>query len=214
MERQSVGVAGKFSLTINDLESFLSAISSIAVIAGASFVVFQLRQTSKQIKQNEKTLQAMSEANRSDNAFQLIGKVVDPSFPGRRYRLHTISKKYSGGDWKGYDESLDDFEVRNFANIYEQLGLLVRKGVIDREDVMDALSGQILDDWSAFAPIRRHVMEEAGRAHPVLAVDQPGIDAIFWPNFMWLAEENQKWAAEKLSKGVRPNTHGEPASPK
>jgi hypothetical protein len=166
------GVVADFSFTATDTESFLSAISSIAVIAGAIFVVFQLRQNSKQIAQQEKTLKAMSAANRSNDAFQLIGKVVDPSFPGRRHRLHAISKKYSGGDWNGFDDSIDDFEVRNFANIYEQLGLLVKKGVIDREDVMDALSGQIMDDWTTFAPIRRHVMEETGRVHPILEVSQ------------------------------------------
>jgi len=200
------GVVANFSFTATGIETFLSAISSIAVIAGAIFVVFQLRQNAKQIKQQEKTLEAMSAANRSNDAFQLISKVVDPSFPARRHRLHAISKKYSGGDWSGFEDSIDDFEVRNFANIYEQLGLLVKKGVIDREDVMDALSGQIMDDWITFAPIRRHVMEDVGRANPLLAVDQPGIDAIFWPNFMWLAEENQKWIREKLSTGVRPNT--------
>jgi hypothetical protein len=200
------GAVANFSFTATDIETFLSAISSIAVIAGATFVVFQLRQNAKQIEQQEKTLEAMSAANRSNDAFQLISKVVDPSFPGRRHRLHAISKRYSGGDWNGFEDSIDDFEVRNFANIYEQLGLLVKKGVIDREDVMDALSGQIIDDWITFAPIRRHVMEHVGSVNPLLAVDQPGIDAIFWPNFMWLAEENQKWIRKKLSTGVRPNT--------
>lgn len=206
------GVVANFSYSATDIETFLSAVSSIAVIAGAIFVVFQLRQNGKQIKQQEKTLKAMSAANRSNDAFQLISKVVDPSFPGRRHRLHAISKKYSGGDWNGFDDGIDDFEVRNYANIYEQLGLLVKKGIIDLEDVMDALSGQIISDWATFAPIRRHVMEEAGRAYPILAVDQPGIDAIYWPNFIWLAEENQKWIREKLSTGVRPNTQREPAS--
>ena len=112
------------------------------MIVGAVFVVFQLRQNAKQIKQHEKTLEAMSAANRSHNAFELIGKVIDPSFPVRRHRLYEVSEKYSGGDWIGFDRSLDDFEVRNFANIYEQVGLLVKKGVIDLQDVMDALSAQ------------------------------------------------------------------------
>lgn len=172
--------------------------------------MFQLRQNAKQIKQTEKTLVAMSEANKSDNAFQLIGKVVDPSFPGRRYRLHAISKKYSSGDWNGFDDSIDDFEVRNFANIYEQLGLLVRKRVIDLQDVMDALSAQILGDWAAFEPIRRHIMERTGKEYPSLSTDQQGIDSIYWPDFMWLAKENQKWVRSKLPSGV---TKSESPSP-
>lgn len=176
------------------------------MIAGAVFVVFQLRQNAKQIKQHEKTLEAMSAANRSNDAFQLIGKVIDPSFPGRRHRLYEVSKKYSGGDWAGFDRSLDDFEVRNFANIYEQMGLLVKKGVIDLQDVMDALSAQPMADWFAFQPIRKHIMEEAGKAMPSLATSQAGIDAIYWPHFMWLAEENAKWVRERTSTGARPST--------
>jgi hypothetical protein len=202
------------SITATDLETFLSAISSIAVIAGAIFVVFQLRQNARQIKQQEKTLEVSSAANRSHDAFELIGKVIDPSFPGRRHRLHEVSRKYSGGDWSGFDESLDDFEVRNFANIYEQLGLLVQKGVIDLQDVMDALSAQIMADWFVFQPVRRHIMEEAAKSYPSLATGQPKIDAIFWPNFKWLAEENQKWVQEELSTGAAPSTQNRSISTK
>lgn len=201
-DAQRGGVVADFSFTASDLESFLSAISSIAVIAGAVFVVFQLRQNAKQIEQHERTLEAMSAANRSRNAFDLIGKVIDPSFPVRRHGLYEVSNKYSGGDWTGFDRSLDDFEVRNFANIYEQLGLLVKKGVIDLRDVMDALSAQPMADWLAFQPLRKHIMEQAGKAIPSLATDKPGVDAIYWPNFMWLAEENAKWVREKVSTGL------------
>ena len=191
-----------FSFTTSDLESLLSAISSIAVIAGAVFVVFQPKQNAKQIKQHEKTLEAMAEANRSHNAFELIGKVIDPSFPARRHRLYEMSRKYSGGDWSGFDRSLDDFEVRNFANIYEQLGLLVKKGVIELQDVMDALSAQPMADWLAFQPLRKHIMETANNLIPSLATNQVGIDAIYWPNFKWLAEENARWVREKTSTGT------------
>jgi hypothetical protein len=174
------------------------------VIAGAIFVVFQLKQNARQIKQHEKTLEAMSEANRSQNAFELIGKVVDPSFPVRRHKLYEVSEKYSGGDWTGFDRSLDDFEVRNFANIYEQMGLLVKKGVIDLQDVMNALSAQPMADWRVFQPLRKHIMEEAGKAIPLLASNQAVIDSVFWPNFQWLAEENAKWVQGKVMSGAKP----------
>ena len=114
-----------FSFSLTDFESFLKTISSFAVIAGTFFVVLQLRLNAKMV--------------RSRNAFDLIGKVIDPSFPVRRHLLYQVAGKYTGGDWTGFDRSLDDFEVRNFANIYEQLGLLVKKGVVDLQDVMEAL---------------------------------------------------------------------------
>jgi len=172
---------------LGDIESVVGTISSITVIVGAVFVIIQLRLTAKDVT--------------SHNAFELIGKVIDPSFPGRRHRLYMVSAKYSDGDWTGFDRSIDDFEVRNFANIYEQLGLLVKKGVIDLPDVMEALSAQVVADWTAFQPIRGHIMEESAKAFPLLAMDRPGIDEIYWPHFMWLAEENGKWVQDQLSIG-------------
>jgi hypothetical protein len=172
-----------FSFSVTNLESLLKTISSIAVIAGTFFVVLQLRLNAKMV--------------RSRNAFDLIGKVIDPSFPARRHLLYQVAGKYTGGDWTGFDRSLDDFEVRNFANIYEQLGLLVKKGVVDLPDVMEALSVQPYADWHTFQPIRKHIMEEAAKRIPALATNLTGIDGIYWPNFKWLAEESGKWMRER-----------------
>lgn len=168
-----------------ELESFLKIIGGFSVIVGTVLVVLQLRVNAKQA--------------RSRNAFDLIGKVIDPSFPVRRHLLYEVSKKHAGGDWTGFDRSREDFEARNFASIYEQLGLLVKKGVIDLEDVMDALSAQPMADWRAFEPIRKRVMEEAGKVFPPLATNLPGTDSIYWPNFKWLAEENEKWVRQRTS---------------
>ena len=111
-----------------------------------------------------------------------------------------MAAKYARGDWSHFDRSLDDFQVRSFANIYEQLGLLVKKGVIDLEDVMEALSAQPMADWHAFAPIRTHIMEESAKTLPALATSQAGIDSIYWPNFKWLAEQNAKWVHERSAR--------------
>ena len=165
-------------------ESVLRIISAVAVIAGTVLVVLQLRLNAKQA--------------RSRNAFDLISKVIDPSFPVRRHLLYEVAAKRARGDWTGFDRSLEDFQVRNFANIYEQLGLLVKKDVIDLQDVMEALSAQPMADWHAFQPIRTHIMAEAGRALPALAVGHQNLDDIYWPNFKWLAEESAKWVAQQV----------------
>jgi hypothetical protein len=175
-----------------EIESILRIISPIAVIAGTILVVLQLRVNAKNA--------------RARNAFDLIGKVIDPSFPARRHRLYEVAARHSGGNWTDFDRSLADFEVRNFANIYEQLGLLVRKGVVDLEDVLDALSAQPMADWHIFGPIRMHIMEEAARALPGLATNQPGLESIYWPNFRWLAEESRKWTLRRASLTAGPST--------
>ena len=167
------------------LESFLKIVGGFSVIWGTIFVVLQLRVNAKQV--------------RSRNAFDLIGKVIDPSFPKRRHLMYQVAEKHSGGDWTGFDRSLEDFEVRNFANIYEQLGLLVKKDVVDLQDIMEALSAQPLADWHTFQPIRDHIMEAAGEKFPPLATNLPGTKLVYWPHFEWLAQESGKWIREKTA---------------
>ncbi len=176
--------AAIYTQCMPDIESFFRTISSIAVIIGTILVVLQLRVNARQAK--------------ARNAFDLIGKVIDPTFPARRHLLYQVAEKHKNGKWSGFDRSLEDFEVRNFANIYEQLGLLVRKGVVDLPDVLDALSAQPMADWETFEPIRKHIMAEAGQAFPALAADQPGLDSIYWPNFKWLADESRKWTLQRV----------------
>ena len=173
-----------------EVESILRTIGAFTVVAGTILVVLQLRVNAKNV--------------RSRNAFDLISKVIDPSFPHRRHLLYEVAEQHADGNWVGFDRSPQDFEVRNFANIYEQLGLLARKGVVDLQDVLDALSAQPLADWNTFEPIRRHIMQEAARAFPALADDAPGIEAIYWPNFKWLAEESRRWTLQRIGAHPRP----------
>ena len=175
---------------MTDIESVLRSIGAVAVIAGTILVVLQLRVNAKHL--------------RSRNAFDLTAKVIDPSFPHRRHLLYEVADKHADGNWSGFDRSPQDFEVRNFANIYEQLGILARKGVVDLQDVLDALSAQPMADWNTFQPIRTHIMQEAGKAFSPLAGNQSGREAIYWPNFKWLADESRKWTLERASASTWP----------
>jgi len=178
--------------SVSEIESILRTIGAVAVIAGTILVVLQLRVHAKNV--------------RSRNAFDLVAKVIDSSFARRRHLLYEVAEKHAGGDWTGFDRSLQDFEVRNFANIYEQLGLLARRGVVDLQDVLDALSAQPMADWNTFEPIRAHIMQEAGKAFSALADNRPGLDAIYWPNFGWLAEESRKWTLQQASARAGPRS--------
>ena len=173
---------------MTEIESILRLIGAAAVIAGTILVVLQLRVNARNVK--------------SRNAFDLITKVIDPSFARRRHLLYETAAKHADGDWAGFDRSLEDFEVRNFANIYEQLGLLAKRGVIDLQDLLDALSAQPMADWNTFQPIRAHIIEEAGKAFPVVRDNQPGIDAVYWPNFRWLAAESRDWTLQRATAGA------------
>ena len=158
------------------------------MIGGTILVVLQLRVNARNV--------------RSRNAFDLVSKVIDPSFARRRHLLYETAEKHADGDWSGFDRSLEDFEVRNFANIYEQLGLLTRRGVVDLDDVLDALSAQPMADWNTFQPIRARIIQESAKTYSDLSEDEPGADAVYWPNFRWLADESRKWTLQRTSAGV------------
>ena len=76
-------------------------------------------------------------------------------------------------------------------------------GLVDVEDVPNALSAQPMADWIAFEPIRAHIMQEAAKASSAPVDNQPGLDAIYWPNFKWLAEGSRKWTLQRASAGAR-----------
>jgi len=151
----------------------LSAVSSVAVVAGAIFVVFQLRQ-------NAKLIEATLQENKATSSIALLERLTDESFARRRKAMHDTVRKYSARNWEGFDDSIDDFEARNFAYIYELIGQLARERVIDPSVVRNALQYLVIVDWEIFAPLEKHLMERYEvKVNP-------------WSNFRWLAEETRR----------------------
>ena len=152
----------------------LSAISSLAVILGAVFVMFQLRQNARLIK----TANLETKANIS---FSVLEKITEESFARRRKSMHDAVKKYSQINWEGFDDTLEDYEARNFGYIYELIGELVKEGIIDLTIAMHSLRYLLVFDWQRFEPLTRHLMQRYNV--PV----QP------YENFEWLAQETRKY---------------------
>jgi hypothetical protein len=160
-------------LDLSSVIAFLSSVSSIAVIAGAVFIVFQLRQ-------NAKLIEATIFENKSNIGFSVLEKITDESFARRRKEMYEAVKKYAGNNWKDFDDSLDDFQVRNFAYVYELIGQLAREKIIDLDMVVNALQYLVIVDWQTFSPLCKHLLERYG-----LAVNPR-------QNFQWLADESKK----------------------
>jgi hypothetical protein len=93
---------------LSSFASFLNAISSIAVILGAIFIVFQLRQ-------NAKLIEATIRETRANASIALLEKITDESFARRRKAMRDAIKKYAALNWAGFDDTLEDYEARNFA---------------------------------------------------------------------------------------------------
>ncbi len=147
---------GETMVDVSFLVSDLSAISSLAVILGAVFVVFQLRQNARLIK----TANFETKANMS---FSVLEIITEESFARRRKNMHDAIKKYSQVNWEGFDDSLEDFEARNFGYIYELIGELVREGIIDFTIAIHSLRYLLVFDWQRFEPLTKHLMVRMAR---------------------------------------------------
>jgi hypothetical protein len=156
--------------TVSDITFILSAISSAAVIAGAVFIVFQLRQ-------NAKLIQATLTQNRNDAAFNILDRLTQEGNARRRKQLHDVSASRSQTGWEGYYGSLEDFEIRGFAYQYELIGQFVQEGIVDLDLITHMMSYGIVTDWLAFRPIAEYLN---GKFE---ATTSP------WIHFQWLADQ-------------------------
>jgi len=161
------------ALSISEITFILSAISSAAVIAGAFFIVFQLRQ-------NARLIQATLAQNRSQAAFGVLERLTHESYARRRKQLYDVSHLRAGGHWDGYFESLEDFEIRNFAFQYELIGQFAQAGIVDLDLVTHMMSYAIVADWLAFRPIAEYLN---GRFEAKISP---------WIHFQWLAEKSRQ----------------------
>jgi hypothetical protein len=171
--------------------SYLSALSSVAVVLGAIFVVFQLRQNAKLIK-------TANFDTKAEMSFSVLEKITEESFARRRKNMHDAIKKYSQLDWEGFDDSLEDFEARNFGYIYELIGELVKEGIIDLTIAVHSLRYLIVYDWDRFQPLVKHLMERYK------------VPVNPYENFEWLATETRRFLQE--SGKIHPGIENSPAS--
>ncbi len=160
-------------VTLSDVITILSASSSIAVILGAIFIVFQMRQ-------NARLIEATLRQERSNVALSLLERITDESFPRRRKRMFEILERFRATNWADAFETEEDLEVRNFAYLYELIGLMVEKGLVDLELVLDTLQYLVVRDWQVFAPHAAYIKGKYDVA----------FDA--WGRFEWLAEQAQE----------------------
>jgi hypothetical protein len=160
-------------VSFSEVVTALAAVSSLAVILGVGFVILQLRQ-------NARLLDATFRQQRSDVSVALIERITDESFPRRRSHMHEVMRRFQATNWEDAFESADDFEIRNFAYIYELIAVMAKHGLVDLELLTDVLQYLIVRDWEIFEPHVKFLI--------------PRYDLNFDPysNFRWLAIESRK----------------------
>lgn len=167
---------------ISEVVTALSAISSIAVIAWAGFIVIQLRQ-------NVSILNATLRQQKEDAAFAMLERLTDESFSRRRANFYKVIEKGKRDGWNDFDDSPEDFEIRNYAYLYELYGQLVKQGMIGFEPVAEMLQYLVVFDWKEFEPVAKHYRDRWELIN-------------WWRNFEWLAGESEKYMS-KREKTVR-----------
>ncbi len=122
----------------------------------------------------------------------MLEKITHESFARRRFNMYEVVRRYQAANWEGFLDSADDFEVRNFAYLYELYGLIVREGIIDFRLVAETLKYIVVYDWKVFEPVSRFLIGKYGmKLNP-------------WGSFEWLAKETQKYLSEKEMLAVPP----------
>ena len=176
-------------LDLSGLIQVLSAISSIAVILGVVFIIVQLRQNAKLIDLNAKLAEATFKDVKSNISFEILEKLSDESLARRRsFMWHTV-KKYQASNWEGFDDSSDDFEIRNFAYMYDLYGQLTKEGILDLEIMAKTFKYLVALDWEAFEPVSNHIMKRYNLKQNEIFSD-----------FEWLAKETEKILKQKGSQ--------------
>lgn len=172
-------MASALAIALSDLTLALSAVSSVAVVAGAVFIVFQLRQ-------NAKLINATIRETKAGISFSMVERLIDDSFVRRRKNMYDTIRRYGEKNWEGFIGTLDDFEARNYAYMFELFGQLVKDDIVDLQTVMNALKYIVIYDWKTMAPMIKYLNETFKlKSNP-------------WGNFEWLAKETAKYLNEDI----------------
>jgi hypothetical protein len=104
---------------------------------------------------------------RRNLAFSMMEQLTSNDFALRRWKMHQFVDKGNTSGWKGFDNSLEDFESRSFAYQYELIGQMVASGTLDYSLVRDFVQYSVVADWNAFEPLDAHLRERyPGRPSP------------------------------------------------
>jgi len=105
-------------------------------------------------------INATIQANRSTIEFSILERIIDDAFVRRRKNMYDIVKKYQAVNWQGFIGTIEDFEARNYAYMFELLGQLVKESIIDLKTVMNALKYIVVVDWATMAPMLNYLNGE------------------------------------------------------
>jgi hypothetical protein len=172
-------------MSLELINTFVTFCTFIVIAATAIAAIRQLRQA-----RSSNHITALNELRETTETpdFQaalyfvqgeLSAKLQDPTF---RYQITTRSARS--------EETRPFFaRINAIGNYYENLGVLVKTGLVDREPVLQLWSGIIVQSWENLAPIA--------------AIARRGRGNLVWENFEYLTVLACEWTAAH-PKGTYP----------
>ncbi|HXQ94517.1 MAG TPA: hypothetical protein VN864_05040 [Thermoplasmata archaeon] len=140
-------------MSLSDVQTWVSIAASTALVISVCLLAFNVRASRIDARRNL--------------AFSMMEQVTSSNFAERRWKMHRSVETAVTSTWKGFDESLDDFESRAFAYQYELIGQMVASGTLDYQLIRDFLQFSVVSDWNAFEPLDTHLRERyPGRPSP------------------------------------------------
>lgn len=130
---------------IHDVATWVGLAASSALVASVCLLAYNLRASRIDARRNL--------------AFSMMEQLTSAGFAERRWKMHSTVASAAAAGWKGFDNTLEDFESRAFAYQYELIGQMVTAGTLDYRQVRDFLQYTVVADWNAFEPLDAHLLE-------------------------------------------------------
>lgn len=157
----------------------LSGASTIAVILGVPFILFQVRQNARLVDVSIQQSELIAQQNRAQVLLSITDSMTDREFVIQRRAVRDIVAKHEAEKWASFVNSADGFEIRAFAVRYEAAGLMAHLGLIDERTLLEAMGPNPAVDWLALQPA-------------LAAFEKAWGPAVVYPNFRRLAERSEQ----------------------
>jgi len=162
----------EISVSINSLTTDVSLLSSIAVIIGAIFVAFQIRQNNRLVKAaNEQATAASAQAKLTTEQMKQNNELANMDLIMRLYEFANTAEFQSA--WLTVQttkiNSMQEFErlpksdqisFYQVAALFESLGVLVERGLVKAEVIDDTFLTEVA--WKLMTPFIEGMRQKFG----------------------------------------------------
>ena len=132
-----------------NVASWAGVASSFALVVSVLLLAYNMMLSRRDVRRNL--------------ALAMLERLAGPDIGARRWKMsHAIADAAARG-WVGFDDSLEDFECRSFVYLYELIGQMVDRKILDYPSVREFLQFSIVTDWNSFAPLEARLV---GRFNP------------------------------------------------